>query len=105
MFDCQQCGACCVNPPPNREASFDWWVEIAGSDRILTRADLKRYVVRDAEGVPHLRLVTDGRCMGLTGELGVSVACEIYPERPTPCRTVQPGDQLCLRYRDEHGVR
>lgn len=104
-LDCRTCGACCVNPPVNREADFPWWVEIAEGDAILERPDLvRKHVVRDPDGVPHLRLAPDGRCLALRGALGRKVTCGMYGERPTPCRTVQAGDALCLRYRHEHGM-
>jgi hypothetical protein len=93
-----------VNLPSNRAEGFTAWVEIEPGDRILGRADLVRKLVRDVDGVPHLRLSTDGRCMALRGALGRSVECGIYHERPSPCRRVQPGDALCTRYRHEHGV-
>lgn len=104
-LDCQACGACCVNLPSNHEVGFDTWVEIAPEDEILERADLhKKHVMYDAEGVPHLRLAPDGRCLALRGALGDRVSCGIYHARPSPCRTVQPGDNLCLLYRGEHGL-
>jgi hypothetical protein len=33
------------------------------------------------------------------------VRCTLYHLRPSPCRRVQPGDDLCRRYRAEHGIR
>ncbi|HEU0033253.1 MAG TPA: YkgJ family cysteine cluster protein [Kofleriaceae bacterium] len=105
-LDCRTCGACCVNLPSNRAEGFTSWVEIADGDAILARSDLvKKHVVRDADGVPHLRLAADGRCLALRGALGERASCAIYHDRPSPCRRVQPGDALCLRYRHEHGVR
>jgi Fe-S-cluster containining protein len=102
-LDCQQCGACCKNLPSN--GAFTWWVEIDDGDAILARADLvKKHVVRDAEGVAHLRIADDGRCLALRGALGRDVSCGIYHHRPSPCRRVQPGDALCLRYRAEHHI-
>ena len=81
------------------------WVEVDPEDQILTRADLvKKLVVHDADGVPHLRLTTDGRCLALRGALGRAVSCSIYSDRPSPCRRVQAGDALCKRYRHEHGL-
>lgn len=104
-LDCRTCGACCINLPSNRAEAFPWWVEVADGDRILERADLTRkYVVRDADGVPHLRLANDHRCLALRGALGRETSCAIYGDRPSPCRSVQPGDALCKRYRHEHGL-
>jgi Fe-S-cluster containining protein len=103
-LDCQACGACCVNLPSNVAEGFGSWVEIAADDAILRRRDLQKLVVRDAGGVPHLRLAPDGRCAALRGALGRRVRCTIYRDRPSPCRTVQPGDRLCERYRREHAL-
>jgi Fe-S-cluster containining protein len=103
-LDCQRCGACCVNVPSNQREGFASWVEIADDDAILRRGDLvTKLVVYDGDGVPHLRIARDGRCLALRGALGQHVACAIYPHRPSPCRRVQPGDANCLRYRAEHG--
>lgn len=103
--DCRTCGACCVNPPSNAAEGFVSWVEIAPSDGLLRRPDLvRKLVVRDAGGVPHLRLVEGGRCAALRGAPGRRVTCAIYTDRPSPCRRVQAGDRLCLRYRAEQGM-
>jgi Fe-S-cluster containining protein len=104
-LDCQRCGACCVNLPSNRAQGFTYWVEIAPEDRLITRADLvRKHVIQDPNGVPHLRLTHDGRCLALRGSLGARVTCGIYHHRPSPCRRVQPGDDHCLRSRAEHGL-
>jgi hypothetical protein len=105
-LDCQRCGACCVNLPANRAEGFVDWVEVATGDALLARADLvRKHVIRDADGIPHLRIAPDdGRCLALRGALGRDVSCGIYHHRPTPCRRVQPGDALCLRYRLAHGL-
>lgn len=104
-LDCQRCGACCVNLPSNRAQGVAYWVEIAEGDRLLSRRDLvRKLVTRDRNGVPHLRLAPDGRCLSLRGELGAKVSCGIYNERPSPCRRVQPGDAACLRSRRAHGL-
>ena len=103
--DCRRCGACCVNLPANAAEGFTSWVEVAPDDEILERADLARkLIVHDADGVPHLRIADDGRCLALRGALGREVSCAIYHHRPSPCRRVQPGDALCRRYRAAHGL-
>jgi Fe-S-cluster containining protein len=104
-FDCRTCGACCINLPANQAEGFADWVEIAPTDALLDRKDLvKKHVTYDIHGVPHLRMSPTGRCLALRGALGRDVSCTIYADRPTPCRKVQPGDSLCLRYRAEHGI-
>lgn len=103
-LDCRRCGACCVNLPANRDEGFTSWVEVYDGDELLGRSDLvKKHVVYDPDGVAHLRMAEDGRCLALRGAPGREVTCSIYHHRPTPCRVVQPGDALCLRYRHEQG--
>ena len=103
-FDCQRCGACCVNLPENQAAGFHSWVEIEPDDRILERPELVRKLVVLDGDVPHLKLAPDGRCQALRGGLGRRVRCDIYHDRPSPCRRVQAGSELCRRYRREHGI-
>lgn len=79
---------------------FRDYVEIERGDAILRKPDLmRRYVVVNGEGVPHLRLDGEGRCLALKGALGRHVRCAIYHDRPSPCRRVQEGSELCLKYR------
>jgi len=99
-YDCRACGACCVNLPENTAEGFAWWVELAATDGELPA----KLVIHDGDGVAHLRVVDGGRCIALRGALGRGVRCAIYHHRPSPCRRVQPGDELCRRYRLAHGV-
>ena len=104
-YDCQACGACCVNLPANRATGVAYWVEIGSSDRLLARRDLvRKHVAYDPSGRPHLRMAHDGSCLALRGQLGAKVECAIYHARPGPCRRVQPGDDACLRSRRAHGL-
>jgi Fe-S-cluster containining protein len=103
--DCQRCGACCTNPPENRAEGYSAYVEIAPSDAILKRRDLvKKLVVLDENETPHLRMSADGRCLALAGALMKSVKCTIYHHRPSPCRRVEAGSALCLKYREGLGA-
>ena len=104
-LDCQRCGACCRNPPDNVREGFTSYVEVERGDEILTRPDLvRRFVTLDGGGVPHLRLEPAGRCLALSGAVGRRVRCRIYYQRPSPCRRVQAGSELCRRYRAMAGV-
>lgn len=99
-YDCTRCGACCTNPRENEDEGFRSWVEVDRESTIWRRRDLvKRLVVLDDDGVPHLKLDATGRCAALRGALMKSVRCSIYAHRPAPCRRVQPGDPDCERYR------
>jgi uncharacterized protein len=105
MFDCQRCGACCTNPDENRAEGFAYYVEVTPKDGILRRPDLvKRYVVRDPDGVPHMRLDPQHRCTALRGRLGQEVHCAVYADRPRGCRLVEAGSERCLQYRRERGI-
>jgi len=50
------------------------------------------------------------RCIALQGEIGVSVQCGIYADRPSPCQDFAPfaplgiGDEACARARRKHGL-
>lgn len=104
-YDCVTCGACCVNPDENRREGFTSYVEVQPGGGLLERDALrKRYVVHDAEGVPHLRLLPDGRCAALLGKLGKQVRCDVYAYRPKGCRLVDAGGKRCLQYRRERGL-
>jgi Fe-S-cluster containining protein len=103
-YDCTRCGACCFNPPENVAEGFEGYVEVEARDKLRERADLLERYARERDGQLHLRILEDGRCMALSGSLGRKVSCRIYHFRPSPCRRVQAGSELCLRYRREQGL-
>jgi Fe-S-cluster containining protein len=104
-YDCTRCGACCTNPAENRAEGFVHYVEVEPDDAILQRQDLvRKLVVRDGDGVPHLRLDRDGRCLALRGRLGDRVKCIIYHERPRACRRVEVGSDAFRRARRDAGL-
>lgn len=103
-LDCTRCGACCVNPPENVAEGFDAYIEVAPADTLRKRPDLLRRFTRERGGVLHLELLSDGRCKALSGRVGRDVRCRIYHVRPSPCRRVQAGSDLCLRYRRDQGL-
>ncbi|HYD80428.1 MAG TPA: YkgJ family cysteine cluster protein [Paucimonas sp.] len=92
---CLHCGACCAN----FRVSF-YWTEAAerGLPDHLT------------EQVNHWYSCMAGtnrsapRCQALRGEIGAQVACGVYPQRPSPCRELQAGDEKCNRARARHGL-
>ncbi len=104
-FDCTRCGACCCNPLENEREGVREWVAVEAAAPLLSRRDLvRKLVVLDAAGEPHLRLDRQGRCLALRGALGDRVRCSIYAVRPQGCRRVQPGDRDCRQYRAERGL-
>jgi len=101
---CLACGACC--------AAFrvDFHrLDLAGGERagvpvaltVPLTATLVR--MRGTDAAPP-------RCVALAGEIGVSVSCTIYEQRPGPCREFAPyaalgiGDDACDRARQRHGL-
>ena len=104
-LDCTTCGACCCNPDENRREGYSFYVEVGAREPLLAKPNIvKRHVVRDDGGVPHLRLDPSGRCSALRGRLGGRVHCAIYPLRPRGCRLVEAGSVRCLQSRRERGI-
>jgi Fe-S-cluster containining protein len=104
LFDCMRCGACCRNPLENQVEGSREWVEVDASEPLAGRKEHAKLLERNEEGVLHLRLVEDERCIALRGAIGRQVRCSIYAVRPRGCRRVQPGDRGCLQYRADAGL-
>jgi hypothetical protein len=104
-YDCTRCGACCINPPENVLEGFTDYVEVAKSDVLRKRPELMRRYTREQSGRVHMRVLSDHRCIALSGRRGDRVRCAIYHVRPSPCRRVQAGSELCERYRRGQGIQ
>ena len=102
--DCTRCGACCFNPPENVAEGYAEYVELEPGDAIWKRPELLRRHTVEKEGRVHMRLLADQRCSALAGALGGRVRCTIYHARPSPCRRVQAGSELCSKYRRGFGL-
>ena len=103
-LDCRACGACCCNGAENRREGVEDWVEVADDETIAKQRRGAALVVKNADGVMHMRLVDGGRCIALRGSIGRRVSCSAYDVRPRPCRRVQAGDASCLRARADAGL-
>ena len=95
---CQSCGACCAA----FRVSF-YWAEADDAPGGHVPVTLTE------ELTPHLRCMRGThsrapRCVALDGEVGGAVACRIYPQRPSPCREVIPGDERCRRAQELRGL-
>ena len=97
-LDCQRCGACCAH----FRVSF-YWAEADDAPGGTVPTALTRPV-----GSLHRCMAgTEARpvrCVALQGAVGKSVACGIYEHRSSTCRSVQPGDEQCLKARAAHGL-
>ncbi len=86
VFDCQSCGACCIE---------------AGAVILAEEDDVPAVLVKH---VANLRcMVTEGtsfRCGALLGTIGQAVGCGIYGRRPEVCRSFDAGSDECLSARD-----
>lgn len=97
-FDCQACGACCAS----FRVSF-YWAEADDAPGGTVPVGLTEPVS------PHLRCMQGTgtkppHCVALQGRVGESVACRIYAQRSSSCKSVMPGDEQCLKARSHHGL-
>ena len=97
---CTACGACCaalrVGFPAHETRTV-------GVPVALTEPWIPEHRrMRGTAGAPP-------RCAALSGEVGRSTSCTIYPNRPTPCRDLQPAEPgrpspWCDHARAAHGL-
>lgn len=97
-LDCQRCGACCAV----FRVSFYWGeADDAPGGRVPVALTRPVGALHRCMAGTEARPV---RCIALRGEVGRAVACDIYAERPSTCRGVQPGDGQCRKARAAHGL-
>lgn len=92
---CQACGACCAS----FRVSFYW----AEAEANAIPPELTEQVNATFSCMAGTNSRTP-RCAALQGTVGQDLSCRIYPQRPSPCREVQPGDAQCSRARAIHGL-
>jgi Fe-S-cluster containining protein len=81
-FTCHQCHNCCRGGQPGGVYPSHREVErIARWFEMTAHAFRRRYLVRDADGNPGLRMRPKGDCIFWEED------CTIYPVRPRQCRT------------------
>lgn len=80
-WPCKRCGACCCQGYVAVTA-----LEAQRLPAHLTAGD--RMVTSEA-----------GRCIALEGDLGEPTRCQVYEDRPAPCREFQSGTGTCRRVR------
>ncbi len=102
-YDCQECGACCVD-------YFGAAGHIAltpGEARHLRRVGLPvvRWHGQEMLGTrPHEGPGGASCCVAFVGKVGGECACAIHPERPGECRRFEAGSPGCLFARQEAGL-
>jgi Fe-S-cluster containining protein len=92
---CIRCGACCAC----FRVSFYWSeaVERGLPESLTEQVNSFRSCMAGTNSLPV-------RCAALEGEIGSSVRCTVYDQRPSPCRSVMPDDEKCLRARERLGL-
>ncbi len=104
-YDCQACGACCMNPKYNRKSAITEYVQVFPTDILFSMKGLRaQWTVRNSDDEWHMRLEPDGRCSALQGKIGDHATCGIYDLRPSVCRRLEPGSDKCITARREHGL-
>jgi Fe-S-cluster containining protein len=102
-YDCQQCGACCVD-----FFGASGYIQLDGQEpQRMRRLGL---AVVDWHGQtllgtrPHDGPVGATCCAAFVGKVGDDCACSIHPERPHACREFEPGSAGCRFARIEAGL-
>lgn len=95
---CISCGACCAS----FRVSFYWAETDAHPDgRVPVQLTIPitphHVAMRGTE-------LGNGRCVALSGEIGHHVGCTIYPQRATPCREFEAGEERCNQVRQRMGL-
>ncbi|MDD3355207.1 YkgJ family cysteine cluster protein [Zoogloea sp.] len=92
---CLDCGACCAY----FRISF-YWSEAEANGLPPELTEKVNPWLSCMAGTSQRR----PRCIALGGEIGQTVACTVYAQRPEACREVQAGDEKCERARLHHGL-
>ncbi|MCC3701479.1 YkgJ family cysteine cluster protein [Rouxiella badensis] len=101
---CVSCGACCAY----FRVSF-YWAESEEAGGVVPQA-LTEQVTPFLSCMQGTNVPKSPRCVALDGEIGKSVSCSIYLNRPTPCREFdQSGlndvaNEACDRARARYGL-
>jgi len=107
LHPCQTCGACCAS----YRVQFYWReAQKADSDHPVPPnywldADDRVRILKGTEDKHH------PKCVALKGRIGEFVTCEIYPNRPSPCRNFQASyetgvyNSRCDEARAKHGLK
>ncbi|MBP9905145.1 MAG: YkgJ family cysteine cluster protein [Rhodoferax sp.] len=97
MTQCTSCGACCASF--RVDFSRDELDEMGGQVPVGLSVDVTASMCR-MRGTDH----RPARCAALTGKIGDTVACGIYPWRPSPCHEFAEAGDACQRARLRHGL-
>jgi len=92
---CQRCGACCAH----FRVPFYWSeAEASGLPHAAVEQITPLLACMAGTNQPQ------PRCHALEGRVGEWVSCQLYGQRPSPCRELQPGEDKCNLARVRHGL-
>jgi Fe-S-cluster containining protein len=104
VYDCQQCGACCIN---QQAAPAVGYVRLTKHEsKQMKRLGLS-VVQTDNKSLLGTRNrvgTTHSVCVALRGHVGGQCGCAIYELRPHNCRQFEVGSRLCRTAREEAGL-
>ena len=110
QYDCQKCGACCTffHKGELKENNYPLWAVPINPDyqnvppafvqigKKLTIADSdKEADANNFYTTNQFVKNNNTRCSALSGEVGSSVSCLIYENRPPVCRKFEAGSDRC----------
>lgn len=89
-YDCQACGACCIEAGTVPVYADETQVP---EDRLSAYPTHLRHPV--PPGTRQVAKHLGGRCRALEGEIGACTRCTIYAARPRVCAAFAPGTDAC----------
>ena len=102
-YDCQQCGACCVD-----YFGTEGYIQLDEAEpRRMRRLGLPVVAWHGQTLLGTRRHEGPGGetcCAAFAGEVGQSCACAIHPDRPRACREFEAGSPGCLYAREAVGL-
>jgi hypothetical protein len=102
-YDCQQCGACCVD-----YFGTQGYISLSpGEPERLRRLGLPVIQWHGQQLLatrPHKGPGGESCCVALVGNVGGECSCSIYPDRPHECRQFEVGSLGCQFARLEVGL-
>ncbi len=102
-YDCQTCGACCVD-----YFGTEGYIQLTSAEVERMRR-LALPVVRWQGQLllgtrRHDGLGGETCCVAFVGEVGRPCACAIHPDRPSACRAFEVGSEGCRFAREAAGL-
>lgn len=102
-YDCQDCGACCIDP-----FGTPGYIQLEGKEPARLRRLGLPVVTWHGQTLlgtrPHAGPTGDTCCVAFVGEVGQSCACAIHPDRPAACRAFEAGSLGCQFAREAAGL-